>query len=713
MITRLLCLFCLLILDVPSVFSDEQEDLARRSFAPLCPKHFLDEKLKLKGTWLESCDQKSIDQVRPYIPLIPRPYQADCYPCPECGGIDLNRYNSIEYPTGDEDSDFAFSKISNTHIKIISYGPDTGNGPDGRCRSPTSKESLHCQTLCWEGGYFRLWNHKYYPFFRHYLQYCSQNPVCDCYWPEHSWSAAMTNNTVYDLLKRLADNQLINQEFSEYWITRPIPIKFDGKLYWPTGAHSDNQNVDYHPNNHGMASSLVTYTFFYSQYHHVLIDVATFIDNNFVEEWASYALNNIYETLANIRDELLPLYDSCLYSHPHPKIYYERGLLKMHAGNNEEAFEDVMALMELAKSNRFKDQDILTSEMYLQEGSAYADLGMYDKAIASLTQAIDKDPSNKGAYFQRAVAYFETGSFDLALSDYLTSDKRKEISKIESKVSTEFRDALLSSMLKGSKDRVIDSIISLCTSGYQLTFYPIDSLTNFANSCYELTKTTMELIKESNLSPTNIPFGLAGILYEPSLKRLHEKFDGLSDAEKGALIGHAIGTYGVDIIAGGALVKGTSLGLKFNAACSSVREANKILTFEAMATSEANKEAIIAGAKELSAVRETVLQASKTSRIVVKTNNTKFHVMQEKHAWDKLITLTGNVGEDFIKVTLLLEDHGILSEKYILKSENFHQGKIIRTDYKMMIDGHEVRASFETYVETNQTFIKDAWVNTK
>ena len=78
------------------------------------------------------------------------------------------------------------------------------------------------------------------------------------------------------------------------------------------------------------------------------------------------------------------------------------------------------------------------------------------------------------------------------------------------------------------------------------------------------------------------------------------------------------------------------MGLKFNAACNRVREANQILTFEAMAASEANKEVIVATANEMAALRETVLQASKTGRIVVKTNNVKCHVMQEKHAWDRL-----------------------------------------------------------------------------
>lgn len=60
-----------------------------------------------------------------------------------------------------------------------------------------------------------------------------------------------------------------------------------------------------------------------------------------------------------------------------------------------------------------------------------------------------------------------------------------------------------------------------------------------------------------------------------------------------------------------------------------------------------------------------------------------------------------------------MEENGILSEKNLLESEKFLHGKIIRTDYKKMINGHEISATFETYVENNQTFLKDAWVITK
>lgn len=84
--------------------------------------------------------------------------------------------------------------------------------------------------------------------------------------------------------------------------------------------------------------------------------------------------------------------------------------------------------------------------------------------------------------------------------------------------------------------------------------------------------------------------------------------------------------------------------------------------------------------------------------------------MQKKHAWDKVIKITENVEEDFKNVLLLLEENSILSEQYLISSEKFSQGKIIRADYKKLTNGNEVNATFETYIESDQIFLKNAWV---
>ena len=192
-----------------------------------------------------------------------------------------------------------------------------------------------------------------------------------------------------------------------------------------------------------------------------------------------------------------------------------------------------------------------------------------------------------------------------------------------------------------------------------------------------------------------------GLLYDPI------SWDELNDRSRGHKIGFIIGKYGVEIFVPVGILKGLN---KVNA----LRRANTMLTLDACVCSEAKQAQIIEESVKRAVFREGLIaESSKGGQILIKSSNVQYHVMQPKHAWDKVLKLSGNVEEDFKKVALLLEENGILSEKYLLESEKFSHGKIIRTDYKVMINGHEIRAIFETYVENNQTFLKDAWVITK
>jgi tetratricopeptide (TPR) repeat protein len=106
-----------------------------------------------------------------------------------------------------------------------------------------------------------------------------------------------------------------------------------------------------------------------------------------------------------------------------------------------------------------------------------------------------------------------------------------------------------------------------------------------------------------------------------------------------------------------------------------------------------------------------VLHVARTNKILVQNRNKQIHIMQPKHAWDKLIKLTGNIEEDCKNVVKLLEDHQIFLEKYRVKSRNIEN--FIRYDHKMQINGYEVNAIFNHNIETGQIFLNDAWVITK
>lgn len=228
------------------------------------------------------------------------------------------------------------------------------------------------------------------------------------------------------------------------------------------------------------------------------------------------------------------------------------------------------------------------------------EVGLYHEAIIALTKAIEKDPVNKEAYFSRAAAYFETGDFDLAVFDYISSEAKKDLVQVEPKVSGEFSSALISAVLEGGKESAIEFVPSLCSTAYGLgeclwsfAQQPQDATINFCNACYEAGSAVTEYIK--NLDQEKIE----GIADEVLL--VYQKFDSLSDAEKGQTIGYCVGKYGVDIFAGGATVKCV-------AAIRNLKNANRLCNLESMAVSEANREAITTAALKHAADRENFLK---------------------------------------------------------------------------------------------------------
>lgn len=107
----------------------------------------------------------------------------------------------------------------------------------------------------------------------------------------------------------------------------------------------------------------------------------------------------------------------------------------------------------------------------------------------------------------------------------------------------------------------------------------------------------------------------------------------------------------------------------------------------------------------------TSLHGTKLEKIFIRNLNTKKHIMQSKHAWNKLIKLTGNLEEDCKKVLNILEVNQINLEKYRLGPVRKF-ADYIRYDHQMTINGFQIRAIFNKYVETGEMFLNDAWVIT-
>lgn len=126
---------------------------------------------------------------------------------------------------------------------------------------------------------------------------------------------------------------------------------------------------------------------------------------------------------------------------------------------------------------------------------------------------------------------------------------------------------------------------------------------------------------------------------------------------------------------------------------------------------------ILKKSTKIAALREKlVADTIKQGKILVKNPNAKYHIMQKKHAWEKVVELTGNVEEDFKKVAVLLEENHITNKSFLIGSPELYpldSPKIQKVKYEKIINNHKIRAEFETCIETGEIFLQDAWVSTR
>ena len=91
--------------------------------------------------------------------------------------------------------------------------------------------------------------------------------------------------------------------------------------------------------------------------------------------------------------------------------------------------------------------------------------------------------------------------------------------------------------------------------------------------------------------------------------------------------------------------------------------------------------------------------------------------MQSKHAWDRVLKLTGNVEEDFKKVLTFLEDKNITNSKNLKNTVAFPKDTPVKNihllEYKATIEGQEIQVFIEKYLDTGEIFLKNGWIITR
>lgn len=640
-----------------------------------------------------------------------------------------------------------------------------GNYPDGISHElfyliPQTgpAECCKCNKLSCYLGYIDLDFKKYLPHLKQHLEYCSQHNDCVCYWPEYSQEAALISDTAYilfrDLISTTALSNLIEDEREQKELV---------------------ENPCWFLNKHGLTISFIAQQFRFSDYYYVCRDIENFAVFKYEEREAAKIKDRLQDILEALYPKFFALYLSCYKKHPNSEIDQEIRFMKLLVNdisgldktvvssksisclpivqNSYDVSEFIVANLKTAnipvelgskgilnrnptlKKNYARSLALNVpasstvrsskavpvafspqSDIFLEQGTLFNDLLLYKEAIKVLSQAIQLNPSNRDAYIERAMAYFETNQLPLALKDYEAAKKltiappfkpgshkammmRAVVYIPENK--TEFSKGLVSGTVDGAKVSAVEFIPSIfsCCRGilnglWAFVCSPIEISQEMVNTAYAIGEFISSHSTEECFQ-----------CVVPELKELSLSWDKLNDHSRGQKIGFIIGKYGVDIFAPAGALKGVS---KVRA----LKRANTMCTLESCAASQAKQAKILEESIKRATLRESVINESvKKGKILVKNSNSQVHIMQPKHAWDKLVKISGNIEEDCKKVVKLLEDNRISLEKY--RKNTTIRPEFTRYDHQMQINGFEVKAVFNKNPETGEIFLNDAWVVTK
>jgi tetratricopeptide (TPR) repeat protein len=622
-------------------------------------------------------------------------------------------------------------------------------------------ECCQCYDLSCYLGYIDYDFKKHLPHLKQHLEYSSQHTDCFCLWPEYSQEAAQISDTAYllfrDLISTTALSNLIEDENEQKelvenpcWFLNKhgLTISFIAQQFRFSDYYHvcrDIENFAVSKYDEREAAKIkdrlqdileALYPKFFALY----ISCYKKHPNSEIDQEIRFMkllvndISGLEKTVVSSKSiSCLPIvqnsYDvsefivANLQTANIPVELESKGMISKKNQILKKSYSKALSLNVSASSTVHSSKAIAVafspqSDIFLEQGTLLNDLLLYKEAIQVLTQAIQLNPSNRDAYIERAMAYFETNQLQLALKDYEAAKKLTIVPPFKPgshkammmmaavyipENKTEFSKGLVSGTVDGAKISAVEFIPSIfsCCRGilnglWAFVCSPIEVSQEMVNTAYAIGEFISSHSTEECFQ-----------CVVPELKELSLSWDKLNDHSRGQKIGFIIGKYGVDIFAPAGALKGMN---KVRA----LKRANTMCTLESCAASQAKQAKILEESIKRATLREgMVVDSVKSAKILIKSSNVQYHVMQPKHAWDKVLKLSGNVEEDFKKVALLLEKESIFSKECFLRSKEFSQGKIIRSDYQKTINGQKIQAVFETYVETNQTFLQDAWVITK
>jgi tetratricopeptide (TPR) repeat protein len=447
-------------------------------------------------------------------------------------------------------------------------------------------------------GYVDWNNRLYFRQLKNHLLYLNENKLCSCYWPQLNPAAQKISNDICIKLEETFTPYYSNELFEHFTPQRveKSEAKIKSPLAWTLGyPYKEGGKRTLHE----MISSLLTHAFFYTHYRNTLLDLNQYAFRHFSSDQFTEINKTLIAIEESIHEPFHAIYSQCLAEHPHPKIFYERGMVLFHRGETLDSLEDIRKFITYAEKNLY--YDLLTSDLYLNEGRLLSECLSYDEAVVALTKAIEKDSANKDAYFERAIAYFEAGDFSKALSDYLASGIRP--TKIDPKKvgrfnSITFGQGVGLGMLKGGQDSVTEFVPSLlsCFRGISTGIWAfVSSPIEASQEMVDCAHACLEFIKDNTAKQL-----LCKLV--PELQECLKKWDQLDDCTKGRYIGYVIGKYGVDIFLASGSVKAIQL-------YRNLRRTNAVMTLETASISPKLAQEVLEQAVKQKTVRETILKS--------------------------------------------------------------------------------------------------------
>lgn len=276
--------------------------------------------------------------------------------------------------------------------------------------------------------------------------------------------------------------------------------------------------------------------------------------------------------LESMLDEYSLIFDRCINEHQAPASYYSRSLIRYDTGDNIGCIEDIRKLFEIAPPDLISHE--VSKKLELIKGTAQSEIGLFNDAILTLSQHIEKHPNHREAYVERAIAQFEIGNLQEALEDFVLTGLKGHPINPNWKDKIDFSRGLIKgitedglSPLANFFPAVLSSISGLSHGLWALVTTPEQTTISMYNAC----QAAYQYIKSEGVDEV-----IHNII--PEFRTLIQEGEKLSYVEQGELLGKVIGRIGIEFI----LLKGTAKGL---AIYRDLRKANAMLSLERMATS--------------------------------------------------------------------------------------------------------------------------------